>query len=155
MIQRDQPTDVGRTLVVDQYKIFGELLEELARHAQSLLIKRCMNVSLFLTVSRHYKNLPNLDDFVFRCLDLSPAMLQQDFSLQLPVVHRLVVYGGKRVQSVLFQKRLHLHLSEMLRRIVAILCTEAEMLRAQVLWRRQCQEVEEGGRDSLDECGPP
>eukprot|EP00929_Paragymnodinium_shiwhaense_P112708 TRINITY_DN80975_c0_g1_i1.p1 TRINITY_DN80975_c0_g1~~TRINITY_DN80975_c0_g1_i1.p1 ORF type:complete len:3310 (+),score=790.33 TRINITY_DN80975_c0_g1_i1:1463-9931(+) len=115
----EHPRGLAAYLLQQQYELLGNYLEQLNTYAEAAFVKQAMVVTLVVTVGMHYKAMPELDNFVLRVLDLAPVMLENEFTLFVPVLYRVCQFGGKRVQMPLLQRGVHLRLSRILENDVA------------------------------------
>ncbi|CAJ1411290.1 unnamed protein product, partial [Effrenium voratum] len=81
-------------------------------------VKQCMVVALTRTVGKHYKALPELDDFILRMLDMSVPLLDAEFTLYMPVLYKLAS-EGTRVQGPMLTRNIHLRVARLLEQAVA------------------------------------
>ncbi|CAE7942874.1 unnamed protein product, partial [Symbiodinium necroappetens] len=71
----DNPKGLCSILAQREHELLAELLEALSQFSESAAVKQCMVVALTRTVGKHYKALPELDDFILRILDMSVPLL--------------------------------------------------------------------------------
>ena len=97
------------TLLQKEYKVWGAFLEELSERGHVQVIKKCMSLLASSTAGNgNYRNFPELDDFILGMMSYMDELLRFDFDLIFPILIDLALVGGKRVQSVMFSKKVHI-----------------------------------------------
>eukprot|EP00438_Fugacium_kawagutii_P019114 Skav204377 [mRNA] locus=scaffold4897:75811:102111:- [translate_table: standard] len=112
----DSPKGLCGILAQREYELLADLLEALAMFQEAeeqqkrreAAVKQCMVVALTRTVGKHYKALPELDLFLLRILDMSIPLLDAEFTLYMPVLYKLALEGGRRVQGPMLSRQIHL-----------------------------------------------
>lgn len=115
----DSPKGLCGILAQREYELLADLLEALSTFQESAAVKQCMVVALTRTVGKHYKALPELDDFLLRILDMSIPLLDAEFTLYMPVLYKLAIEGGRRVQGPMLSRQIHLRVARLLEQAVA------------------------------------
>lgn len=110
----DHPKGICAYLLQRESALLGDLLEQLYTYSESGTVKQSMVVVLAQTAGVHYKAIPELDEFVLRMLDLASPLLESEFELFFPVLHRLALQGGKRVRAPLLARQLHMRVARIL-----------------------------------------
>ncbi|CAE7560880.1 unnamed protein product [Symbiodinium sp. CCMP2456] len=115
----DNPKGLCAILAQREHELLAELLEALSQFSESAAVKQCMVVALTRTVGKHYKALPELDDFILRILDMSVPLLDAEFTLYMPVLYKVASEGGRRVQGPMLTRHIHLRVARLLEQAVA------------------------------------
>lgn len=126
----EHPAGFSAYMMQSEHDLLSSLLEQLMAYCEEAYVRQAMAVTLVQTVGRHYKALPALDAFVVRVLQLAPSLLEGDFTFFLPVLQRLCVVGGKRVQAPFLERQLHLRILRILEAEVVVLEKELRDKRA-------------------------
>ncbi|OLP91162.1 hypothetical protein AK812_SmicGene27174 [Symbiodinium microadriaticum] len=99
----DNPKGLCSILAQREHELLAELLEA--------AVKQCMVVALTRTVGKHYKALPELDDFIlytghiWRILDMSVPLLDAEtFTLYMPVLYKMASEGWIPLSSSLYSQ---------------------------------------------------
>jgi len=146
----DHPVGVCARVIQQEHQLLGDILEHMAHYVEAGTVKQCMVVSLALAAGRYYKAVPELDTFVLRVLDLAHSLLEGQFELFMPVLHRMAAVGGRRVQGPILAKHLHMRLARLLEE-------EVESLEASIKATKRtgavAAETEPGPRRGLDARG--
>lgn len=115
----DSPKGLCGILAQREYELLADLLESLSMFQEAAVVKQCMVVALTRTVGKHYKALPELDLFLLRILDMSIPLLDAEFTLYMPVLYKLAIEGGRRVQGPMLSRQIHLRVARLLEQAVA------------------------------------
>lgn len=115
----DSPKGLCGILAQREYELLADLLEALSMFQEAAVVKQCMVVALTRTVGKHYKALPELDLFLLRILDMSIPLLDAEFTLYMPVLYKLAIEGGRRVQGPMLSRQIHLRVARLLEQAVA------------------------------------
>jgi hypothetical protein len=110
----DRPTKVGATLTQTEHEILGDLLEQLTIYTESPVVQQSIVIALSFTLGKHYRNLPKLDPFVLRVMGMVSQLLNREFIVFFPLLQRLAVYGGKRIQQLMLDKGTHFQVLKIL-----------------------------------------
>eukprot|EP00928_Gymnodinium_smaydae_P099166 TRINITY_DN9391_c0_g1_i2.p1 TRINITY_DN9391_c0_g1~~TRINITY_DN9391_c0_g1_i2.p1 ORF type:complete len:2727 (-),score=688.67 TRINITY_DN9391_c0_g1_i2:97-8277(-) len=117
----DHPTGFAAYLLQSEYELLGDLIEQLIGYSETGYVKQCTTVVLAQTLGLNYKALPQLDNFVLRVLDMAPMLLEGEFELFLPILHRICFYGGKRIQHPVIIRQLHMRVARIMEAQVNIM----------------------------------
>jgi hypothetical protein len=120
MLVMDRPAKVGSTLTQTEHEILGDLLAELTIYTESSIIQQSIVIALSLTLGKHYRNLPKLDPFVLKVMDMVSGLLNREFFVFFPLLHRLAVYGGKRIQQLMITKGTHFQVLKILEPCIVV-----------------------------------
>lgn len=111
----DHPVGFAAYMLQQEHSLLADLLEQLLLYSEAAYVRQAMAVTLTQTVGKHYKGpQEETDQFVLRILGLAPGLLEGEFTLFLPVLQRLCVLGGKRVQAPLLERQLHMRVARVL-----------------------------------------
>lgn len=113
-IVQDHPEGLGAYLTQKEHVLLGELLEQLSKFNESGTIKACMVAALARTAGVFYKALPELDEFMLRVFEISAPLLESEFVLFFPVLHRFAKQGGKRAKGPMVHSHLHMRVARIM-----------------------------------------
>lgn len=109
----NHPASIALLLMQKETGLLVELLVRLHEYSEAAFVRQSMVVILTQTVS-FYNGAPALDELVCRIVDLAQPLLEHEFLLFMPVLHRVASVGGRRVHPIIYEAQLHMRLARIL-----------------------------------------